>query len=78
MTRDKLIEFLQNNYEPDEQLVWQTITFTDVESVDGSTEELWSKFVREQDHYSSLAEMFGEDAFNEFYVFVEKLKKESK
>ena len=77
MTRDNLIKFLTEEYEPDTELVWQTITFADVESVDGSTEELWSKFVSEQDYYASLAEMFSEDAFNEFYTFVEKQKEEN-
>jgi hypothetical protein len=72
MSRDGLIKFLTENYEPDEQLVWQTMCFSDVESVDGSTLLLWTEFVDLQERKGYLAGQFSENCFEEFYEFVEE------
>jgi len=72
MTRDNLIKFLTETYEPDTELIWQTLRYEDLESVDGATRELWSKFVEHQNYYQHLANDYSENAFNEFWEFVEK------
>jgi len=73
MTRDKLISFLTENYEPDTELVWQTMCFEDVENgVEGATPQLWSKFVELENRKAYLAGQFSETCFEEFYEFVEE------
>ena len=72
MTRDNLIKFLTETYEPDTELIWQTMQYEDLESVDGATPELWSKFVAHQNYHCHLANDYSENAFNEFWEFVEK------
>jgi hypothetical protein len=73
MTRDDLVKFLQSNYEPDEQLVWQTISYEDLENgLDSATPEKWVAFVREQEYYGTLAEKFSDNAYNKFYEFLER------
>ena len=73
MTRDNLIEFLTKTYEPNDELVWQTICFEDLENgVDGATPELWEKFVEREDYYGNLATDFSERAFEEFYDFIQE------
>jgi hypothetical protein len=73
MTRDKLIQFLTETYEPDEQLVWQTICLDDVENgVEGATPELWEDFIENQEYYGVLADEMSEAVFNKFYEFVEE------
>jgi hypothetical protein len=71
MTRAELVKFLTENYEPDEQLVWQTMCFSDVESADGATPQLWTEFVDFQDRKGYLAGQFSEACFEEFYDFVD-------
>jgi len=75
MTREQLVSFLEQNYEPDEQLVWQTISFDDV--VDGIEkrgirvgEESWASFIESLDTYNRLAENFSDNTFSEFYDFL--------
>jgi len=75
MTRAELVKFLEDNYEPDEQLVWQTMSFDDVEngieSVGLTADEgTWNEFVAKQDYYGGLATEFSEMTFNAFYDFV--------
>lgn len=71
MSRDGLIKFLTENYEPDEQLVWQTVSFGDVKNgVDGATLLLWTEFVDFQERKGYLAGQFSENCFDEFYEFV--------
>ena len=72
MTRDDLVKFLTETYEPNAELVWQTICYEDVENgVEGATPQLWTKFVENQDYYAGLATEFSEQAFSEFFGFVE-------
>jgi hypothetical protein len=70
-TRDELIKFLTETYEPDTELIWQTIEYEDLQSVKGATRELWSKFVEHQSYYQHLANDYSENAFNEFWEFVQ-------
>lgn len=73
MTRDNLIEFLKETYEPDTELVWQTMSYEDVENgVDNATPKLWTEFIESLDTYNRLAENFSDDTHNEFFEFVEK------
>jgi hypothetical protein len=70
MSRDELIKFLTENYEPDTELIWQTMRYEDLEGIDGATPELWSKFI-ELENDVHLANDYTENAFNAFYEFVE-------
>ena len=75
MTREQLVKFLEENYEPDEQLVWQTMSFDDVEngikeSGIKADQDTWDEFVEKQDYYGELATEFSEMTFNSFYVFL--------
>lgn len=68
MTRDELVKFLEENYEPDEQLVWQTISFDDVESsVENSTLEYWGEFIEHLNTHNPIAEMFSRVTVAEFH-----------
>lgn len=78
MTRNELIKFLEENYEPDTELIWQTISFEDVANgIESGSLELWKKFIEQQEYYGELAEKISEDVFNEFFEFVENYKPES-
>jgi hypothetical protein len=57
MTRDELVKFLEDNYEADEQLVWQTVSFDDVD-VENSTLEDWKEFIEHLNTHNPIAEMF--------------------
>ena len=73
MTRDNLVKFLTETYEPDEQLVWQTICLDDVSNgIDKATPELWADFIESLDTYNRIAENFSDNTYNEFYEFVEE------
>jgi signal-transduction protein with cAMP-binding, CBS, and nucleotidyltransferase domain len=72
MTRDQLIEFLKENYKPDEELIWQTIEFDDVVEDETISYELWQAFVESQKRYPSLADSFSRDVADEFRTFVEE------
>lgn len=72
MTRDNLIQFLQDNYEPDEQLVWQTISYENVENGhDKATPEKWAEFIEYLSNYNYIAEEFSEQTFNGFHDYLE-------
>jgi hypothetical protein len=73
MTRDDLVKFLTETYEPDEQLVWQTICLDDVENgVEGATPDLWEDFIENQEYYGELADEISEAVFNKFFEYVEE------
>jgi hypothetical protein len=77
MTRDNLIKFLQENYEPDEELLWQTLSFDDVKphaiaSVGVGT---WAEFVEKQEYYGEIADEISElvvDKFNDYTLTEEE------
>ena len=76
MTRDDLIKFLTETYEPNEQLVWQTISYKDV--ADGiylATPDYWEDYVYTLGNYNRVAENFSDNVFSEFREFVENLYK---
>ena len=73
MTREQLVEFLTETYEPEEQLLWQTICYDDVENgVEGATPELWGRFLEYLDTHNWVAEEFSENSLQGFYNFVEE------
>ena len=74
MTRAELVKFLEQEYEPDEQLVWQTIRYDDVaDGVERATPDNWVEFIENQEYYGELADEISELVFNAFYEFVENL-----
>ena len=76
MTRDNLIKFLTETYEPNEQLVWQTITYEDVANgIERATPGHWEEFIESLETYNRVAENFSDNAFHEFFEFVENLYK---
>ena len=68
-TRDELIKFLTETYQPDTELIWQTMDFQDLSNVHAATPELWSRFVEEQSIH--LANDYSENAWSSFYEFVQ-------
>jgi hypothetical protein len=73
MTRTELVKFLEETYEPDEQLLWQTISYDDVENgIEEATPELWGRFLEYLDAHNWVAEEFSENSFQGFYNFVEE------
>ena len=80
MTRDNLIKFLQDNYEPDEELLWQTLSFADVENhaIASVSVETWGEFVEKQEYYGEIADVISElvvEKFND-YTLTEPEEKE--
>lgn len=72
MTRDNLIKFLKETYEPEEQLLWQTISYEDVSDVEGRTPELWGRFLEYLDAYNWVAEEFSENSYEGFSKFIKE------
>jgi len=71
MTRTELVKFLTDNYEPDEQLLWQTMCFDDVADLEGATEELWNNYLASLDSHNPIADGFSwetRDAFGDFIL----------
>lgn len=74
MTRAELVKFLEEQYQPDEELVWQTISYDDVANgVERATPNNWVEFIENQEYYGELADEISELVFNAFYEFVENL-----
>lgn len=71
MSRDELVEFLKENYKPDEQLIWQTMSFDDVESdIENATYELWEEFIEHLNTYNPIAEMFSRATVDIFHDWI--------
>ena len=71
MTRDKLIEFLLTNYEPDTQLIWTTATSGDVRFYLGSeieiNEQLWTGYLESANSvYDRIAQAIAID-YTDYY-----------
>ena len=58
MTKEQLLTFIDNNYADGEQLVWQIMSQSDVEtgSYDSITDKQWERFVEFVDDDSLLAD----------------------
>lgn len=58
MTKEQLLTFIDNNYVDGEQLVWQVMSKSDVEtgSYDSITDKQWERFVENVDDDSLLAD----------------------
>ena len=68
MTRKELVKFLTENYEPDEQLVWQTVSLEDVANDNKyATPEAWLEFIEKLDNHNELAEIFSKMTTEAFY-----------
>lgn len=52
MSKEELLRFIDNNYADGEQIVWQTVSQTDV----GATDTDWAKFVEVVNRNSYLAD----------------------
>ena len=73
MTRAELVKFLEETYEPEEQLLWQTISYDDVENgIEEATPELWGRFLKYLEAHNWVAEQFSENSFQGFYDFIEE------
>jgi hypothetical protein len=70
MNRKELVEFLTENYEPDDVLIWQTICKNDLEEMLGFSieDDKWETFVEENHSYLAEAMSFEtkEMGFSEF------------
>jgi hypothetical protein len=58
MTKEQLLTFIDNNYADGEQLVWQIMSKSDVEtgSYEDITDKQWERFVENVDDDSLLAD----------------------
>lgn len=76
MNREELVAFLNENYEADELLIWQTIAKSDLESMLGGdiADDKWESFVEENQDY--LAEQMSRNARDEGYDLIEEEEEE--
>lgn len=63
MTKNELINFIENNYTDDENLLWQVVSKSDIDPFTGVdlTDDDWDDFVRQNESYSVLADSFTND-----------------
>ena len=72
MTRDNLIKFLQENYKPDEELLWQTLSFDDVEGyAELASPQTWQDFVDYNERYSTIADEISDIVIEGYRDFLE-------
>ena len=73
MTRDGLIQFLQENYEPDEELLWQTMSFADVEGyADLASPQTWQDFVDNNERYNTIADEISDLVIEGYRTYLEE------
>lgn len=64
MTKEQLIEFIDNNYADGEQLVWQVVSMGDLDTRDY---ESWDAFMDHLESSSELADRIVRDV-SEYYT----------
>lgn len=72
MNKQQLINFINDNYEDDELLIFQTISFSDIEPYLNTinAEKHWEEFVEYESAYSIIASDFTNSAVERFDDFV--------
>ncbi len=74
MTRAELVKFLEENYEANEVLLWQTMSFDDVENIGEEgrvvSKEAWIDFVEDLNKYNPIAEQFSEATREVFFDYL--------
>ena len=69
MNKQELITFINANYGDDELLIFQTISFKNIEPYTTGGKEHWEEFVEYEASYSVLADEYTNlavDSFNDF------------
>jgi len=73
MTRDGLIKFLQENYKPDEELLWQTMSFADVEGyAELASAQTWQDFVDNNERYNTIADEISDLVIEGYRTYLEE------
>ena len=74
MTKQELIEFLQDNYADDEQLIWQIVCADDVGDQEDFTYDTWNDFVEhyEQSSHNAIADDFTHSTRNALIDFIDE------
>jgi hypothetical protein len=74
MTKQELIEFIQDNYADDEQLIWQIVCADDVGDQEDFTYDTWNDFVEnyEQSSHNAIADDFSHSTRNALIDFMEE------
>lgn len=67
MSKEELLRFIDNNYADGEQLVWQTISQTDV----GASDTDWTKFVEVVNRNSYLADAISGLVYDTFTAWLD-------
>lgn len=74
MTKEQLIAFIDDNYENGEHILFQTLSFKDIEPFTTGGKEHWEEFVEFEASYTILAEEYSETAVNSFNDFAKTPK----
>lgn len=74
MTKQELIEFIQDNYNDDEQLIWQIVCADDLGDQEDFTYDTWEAFVEEYDQatHNIIADEFIDSTRNALIDFLDE------
>jgi hypothetical protein len=74
MTRDGLIKFLQENYTPDEELLWQTFSFAEAGEPyhDLASPQTWLDFVDNNERYNTIADEISNIVIEGYSTYLEE------
>lgn len=68
MTKEQLLRFIDNNYADGEEIVWQTLSQTDV----GASDKDWAKFIESVDSNSYLADAISSLVYDTFTAWLDE------
>jgi hypothetical protein len=74
MTKQELIEFIEDNYADGEQLIWQIVSANDLGDQEDFTYETWNDFVEyyEQSSHNAIADDFTHSTRNALIDFIDE------
>jgi hypothetical protein len=74
MTKQELIEYIQDNYADGEQLIWQIVGADDLGDQEDFTYDTWNDFVQEyeQASHNAIADEFIDSTRNALIDFIDE------
>jgi hypothetical protein len=74
MTKQELIEYIQDNYADGEQLIWQIVGADDLGDQEDFTYDTWNDFVQEyeQGSHNAIADEFIDSTRNALIDFIDE------
>ena len=74
MTKQELIEYIQDNYADGEQLIWQIVGADDLGDQEDFTYDTWNDFVQEyeQASHNTIADEFIDSTRNALIDFIDE------